>query len=224
MLIGIISDAHGDVHSFLHVIELLKKLNVEKIYHLGDIIGYVPSLKILDVIPTLKIEIEFLLGNHEVALLSSNFDETKDEIYKHSDLALQLDNSDAVFLQSLVQEKHIILGNKKVHMSHGGPGNPIFGYMYPDSPIPETYHEYDFIFCGNTHRAFIKTSRSTVVVNVGSCSFPRDIGARGSYALFDTEKGEVVLHRFDLAPFSTRFHRKVLREIHPSIIDLYNRG
>lgn len=224
MLIGVISDAHGDIYSFAKVIEILRKSQVDRIYHIGDLIGYVPSLKILDEIPKLGGNIEFLLGNHEDAILSRKFDYRNEPVYKHEFLFSQLTEANIAFLKSFAKELVLTCGKNRVHMSHGGPGNPVHGYTYKDSQLPIEFNRYKYVFCGNTHRAFSAISNSTSIVNVGSCAFPRDKGDKGSYALFNSKTGEIHLKRFDLEPLESRFDKDLLDEIHISVKNLYQRG
>ena len=67
MIRAILSDIHGNLAAFQSVLKDLESQNVDKVYCLGDIIGYGPDPR-----ECLGLAMDFpinLLGNHEEAVL-----------------------------------------------------------------------------------------------------------------------------------------------------------
>ena len=69
-MIGILSDAHGNIAAFRSAIALMRQMRVRSFYFLGDAIGYIPFLNVLDDLLAMGNEVKCILGNHEKLLLS----------------------------------------------------------------------------------------------------------------------------------------------------------
>ena len=69
MKIGILADIHGNLRALQSIISVFDHNEVEKIFCLGDMIGYYHnSIEILDLL--VKLNVECILGNHEAYLLN----------------------------------------------------------------------------------------------------------------------------------------------------------
>lgn len=213
MRIGLLSDAHGNLGGFTKGIQILKNANVDDIWYLGDSVGYIPGLEVLDRIIDYKINM--ILGNHEYMLLNG-IPRQKDQIYRLEDTKQSLTSAHIEFLLSLKDHHRMTIDNKELLMIHGSPDNFLFGYVYPDSTLKDFYTESaDVIIMGNTHYPFERIESSKVFVNVGSCGLPRDTSKMGKVAVFDTISGNVDFLEFSLSDFSNDIINK--KVIHPSV-------
>lgn len=221
-MIGILSDAHGNIYAFRQAINCLLGLGVRELVFLGDSVGYIPSTAVLHDIFKFEPQISCTLGNHEKMLLDGSLDLKRDEIYKLSLVKSNLSEE----LLSLIKTwpDHIIatLNDKKILFIHGNPHDFLNGYVYPDTDLSNFETEYDYIFMGHTHRPFIKMSGTTCFVNVGSCGMSRDDGRYGSVAIFDPISGGVEIIRFDITE-ATKSSLEEVGLVHEMVSSLYNR-
>ncbi len=199
MQIGVFSDAHGHLAGFLSAIKLLKAAGAEKLYFLGDSVGYIPSLDVLR-LQRKSSELTCLLGNHEEMLLANISDDcAKDEVYKHSQICRLLTEEDLNYIKSLPRSLSITVNGVKVLFVHGSPSHATSGYVYPDTSLSEFEKlDADVVFMGHTHHYFVKLENGRRFINVGSCGLPRDRDPRGCAVLFDTTTGSARELRFSL--------------------------
>lgn len=218
MKIAFISDVHGNYLALDQVLCCLKaKMQISQIYFLGDAIGYMPDAN--KVISRLKDENIFcLMGNHEAMLLDllPVKDSTK-EVYKLDLTKKTISQENYLFIERLLPSYTLTINNYSVLMIHGNPIDPLNGYLYEDSNFSDfLIDQHQFIFMGHTHRPFILKKGEVTFVNVGSCGLPRDVGHLASFAIFDSENGQVNLYRL---PLNIDLIMKEYKEVHPSIIE-----
>lgn len=176
MLIGIISDIHGNDRALKATIEEMPETDL--ILLAGDIAGRAVDLKrVFDIID--ENEIVYIKGNHEdmAALYFDSFgkDETTGRLIKRI--------SEAPYSMELQ------LDGKKIFMAHGSPWNTKNEYIYPE------YHDfsafetlgYDYIILGHTHIPMMVKSGKVTIINPGSVGEPQANDPRPSFALLDTE-------------------------------------
>ncbi len=199
--LGIISDIHGNFEALEVVLEELKRRGVDKIYCLGDIVGYNPNpCECIEKIKTNNIV--SIKGNHERAVLSIT------PIYHFNPVAREaiiwtmerLSKEDMEFLKNLPDK--IINDFCFVHGSIRDPDHYIFS---GSDAIKEFYALEEigkkFLFFGHTHvqGAFVlkkdellfTNSRfnlndcSYAIINPGSVGQPRDGDWRAAAAILD---------------------------------------
>ena len=202
-MIGILSDAHGNIKSFQKGVELLRQKGAERLLFLGDAIGYIPSLEVLTEITQLSDKIECILGNHESLVLGHNFDDKKEQVYQHKKIHAALSQRPEL-VRTLDKWKthrihHFPIG--KCLFIHGSPKNYTYGYIQPDTDLKEFETDANYVFMGHTHRPFTRQHNNTTYVNVGSCGLPRDQGHLGSCALFNELTGDIQILRFDIREY-----------------------
>jgi putative phosphoesterase len=200
MLIGVFSDAHGHVAGFVSAIKLLKAAGAERLYFLGDAVGYIPNLDVLRLQRKYS-DLTCLLGNHEELLLINSTDNcVKDEVYKHSQLRKLLTEDDIDYIKSLPRSLRYAIDGVQVLFVHGSPSNTTYGYVYPDTSLDDFKNfDADVVFMGHTHHYFVRSEYGRIFINVGSCGLPRDTNPRGCAVLFDTRTGSVTELRFSLS-------------------------
>jgi putative phosphoesterase len=214
--IGLLSDVHGNIIGLKRCLDFFNGANVEKIFFLGDVIGYFPEpVRAMEMLQS--IQAFCLLGNHDAMLIERMaLDEGKDSVYQikktKKKIPRQYLRQITTWLPFLQKE----IDGKRILFVHGNPWDPLNGYIYPDSDLQDfSKLPFDIVFMGHTHRPFIQQLSTVIVVNVGSCGLPRDRGNLASCAIYDTITGkcEVIRILFD----TRRLIEKCRNHIHPSV-------
>jgi len=137
MKVAFISDIHGNYSALEAVFKEIKKLQIEKIYCLGDIVNYYyePD-KCIDLLR--KNDVISIKGNHEKILLETY--KSKIKFNKYSKLYgnsikinhIKLKNKHVEYLRSLNFQKKININGKKILLAHGAPWKNNF-YFYKNT-------------------------------------------------------------------------------------------
>lgn len=221
MLIGLLSDAHGNVEAFNLAVALLRREGAKRLYFLGDAVGYFLGSSVIDVM--MKTEIEPILGNHEAMLLADDVPLESEGIYRLNDTKKALSNIHLAYMRRWPVSREVKVANGTLLMLHGSPKNPTYGYVYPDTGLKTfAVAAGTTVFMGNTHRPFIRDCDGARFVNIGSCGLPRDHGNLGAVCLFDCNNGEATILRFDI---STAIVQAIARcgRPHESVEALFSR-
>lgn len=221
-LIGLVSDAHGNSLAFDRAVALLLVQGAQRLYFLGDAVGYVPSAAVLDSLARLGDRVQCIRGNHEAMLLEGQSDVARERVYQLEALRPSLTPAQLAMIASWPASRTEVIDDQKVLLVHGSPTDPTYGYVYPDTDLAGFAPDADWVFMGNTHHPFIREQAGTRYVNIGSCGMPRDDGRYGSVALLDTKARSARILRFDITAES----RQVLEQfptVHPSVWDVYER-
>jgi putative phosphoesterase len=178
MLIGIISDIHGNDRALKATVEEMPKTDM--ILLAGDIAGRAVDLKrVFDIID--ENEIVYIKGNHEdMAVLyfdSFGRDETTGALIKR--------------IEETAYSMELGLDGKRIFMAHGSPWNPKNEYIYPEYKDFSAFEAlgYDYIVLGHTHIPMIVKSGKVTIINPGSVGEPQASDPRPSFALLDTTSG-----------------------------------
>lgn len=194
MIIGILSDIHGNAFALQKVLEEAKKSNVEKLLLLGDYVGYYYDAA--EVFALLKSwDGYFIKGNHEEILVSYL---ASDEQYRHSikakygagyEACKALDETTLSFIKSLPEKLSIKIDGLNILLTHGSPGS-INEYLYPDTHADKLnsfdVKEYDFVFSGHTHYPMFKIVGNTAFINPGSVGQSRVVGGIANWGILNT--------------------------------------
>jgi predicted phosphodiesterase len=212
-LIAIVSDIHSNLEAFLAVLEDAKARNAEKIYCLGDIVGYGPNPnECLDIAQKFDI---VLMGNHDEAVLF----EPKD-FNLRAEMAVEWTRKEITqgngsredkqrrwtFLKELVE----IHEEGDIMFVHGSPRKPLREYIFPRDvndrrKLADVFSRIKRLcFVGHTHVPGIFTEDMTYVhpselyniymldgrktlLNVGSVGQPRDGNKEACYVTYDED-------------------------------------
>jgi diadenosine tetraphosphatase ApaH/serine/threonine PP2A family protein phosphatase len=155
-----------------------------------------------------------LAGNHEHAMMSGD-PPLKDEVYQLSVVKSALAPADIEYVRSLPSS----VARNETLFVHGSPSDPVNGYLYPDTELDEV--SYRFVFCGHTHRPFIRQAGHTTYVNVGSCGLPRDDGRYGACAILDGFKAEIV--RFSIEQETAASLAECDGAVHDAVLQVFQR-
>jgi predicted phosphodiesterase len=193
VLVGILSDIHGNHRALKAVLTEFAGADVDRIVCLGDIVGYFhQSMDCLNTV--IDSGIDVIMGNHEGILLEIiESPPTHQNIYFLGGLRKNLSQRQKDWLLSLPMKLDIDFDKKRTSFFHGSPWNPLGEYIYPDSVDAERFAalEYDYIIMGHTHYPMMLKCSHVTLINPGSCGLPRDSSWKASAVLLDTETGDV---------------------------------
>lgn len=200
MRIAFISDIHGNYDAFKAVLKDIKKLKVDKVYCLGDIVNYYyEPHKCINIL--IQKKIKSIKGNHENILFETLKNKKKrnyySKIYGHSiNVNIEkLKRKHLIFLKKLKKRITIKIKDIKIILAHGTPWS-LNTYIYPNfkNKIKNSLRKYraDYIFLGHTHIPMnIKINKKTSIINPGSVGQPRNKCNNACWAIFDTENREI---------------------------------
>jgi diadenosine tetraphosphatase ApaH/serine/threonine PP2A family protein phosphatase len=216
MLLGLISDIHGNLAALRRVLADMEQQGAQKVVCLGDVVGYGPFPgECLDLVRRCG---AVLMGNHEEALLygAENFNPRAKRAIDWTREHLRTAGSEDVR-----KNRWNILQNLQLHaqdgpflFTHASPRQPTREYVMPrDITNPAKMQEiFSLIqhvcFVGHTHipGVFLEDLTFTIptqlwggtyfiekgekaLVNIGSVGQPRDGDPRACYVLLDTDPG-----------------------------------
>jgi predicted phosphodiesterase len=197
-MIGILSDAHGNYGAFHTAIFHLSRLGAKKFYFLGDAVGYVPSIEVVEALHFMGSDVKCILGNHEIMMLQGGQTPSRELIYQHQQLREKLSIPQIEFMKSWPTHRRDQINGIAVLFVHGSPADFSNGYVYPNTDLNQFKPNSSFVFMGHSHYPFVRTTNDTTFVNVGSCGLPRDDGRFGAACLFDPKSSTVKIIRFDI--------------------------
>lgn len=200
MLLAFISDIHANLEALEAVMNDIKKRNVDRIYCLGDLVGYGPdpeeTVKKLIDIPTVAGNYDDGVGysrsscgcqynpgrETEVGEISINWtvQNTSEEVKSH--------------LRSLKHRMEFEVEGVNFLLVHGSPLNELFEYVTPeiDQERLKKFIEKttaDVIINGHTHLPMVKCVNGKLIMNAGSVGRPKDGDPRSCYLLVEVKKG-----------------------------------
>jgi predicted phosphodiesterase len=221
-MIGVLSDAHGNVSVFKRMLDTLSALGAESFVFLGDAVGYIPSVGVLESLIELRGQVQCILGNHEEMLLGGDYQPRLESIYRIQATKSLLSAEQASFVATWPRYLERDFPCGRALFVHGSPKDHQNGYVYPDTELADFDVPYEFIFMGHTHRAFVREHNNRRFINVGSCGLPRDDGRYASAVLFDPANGNTRLIRLDLSFFDAANYL-VDKDVHASVAELFLR-
>jgi diadenosine tetraphosphatase ApaH/serine/threonine PP2A family protein phosphatase len=221
MNIAVVSDIHGNLDAFESVLRDIDDIGVDRIYCLGDSIGYGPEpMGVIEVLQ--RREIPSVIGNHELALTHQKYlscfnPSARESLLKTADMM----TADGLQYAAGLPTSMVKAGARLVH------GFP------PDSPLIYLFQvsekqmkkrlqklEEPICFVGHTHDLDIVSFDGTniqwerldqglrrlspdmrYIVNIGSVGQPRDGDNRAKYALWDTAEHSIEIRfvEYDIA-------------------------
>ena len=211
MKAGIISDAHGNLAALqLSLNFLLKCQQVDCIYYLGDAIGYFPDSAAVCSLLDHSCDV-CLMGNHEYMLLHGNTRDELAQVYKHPPKESLPQGWLRKVAECGAKTRRTVCGCK-ILLVHGTPANPLDGRM--DETVGAVADaDADVILMGHSHRPHIARSPDgTLLLNPGSCGYPRDHGELLSVATLSLPEMEARIWRL---PFRLESQKAAL--LHPMV-------
>jgi diadenosine tetraphosphatase ApaH/serine/threonine PP2A family protein phosphatase len=215
MKYAILSDIHGNLEALETVLAHAKENGCEKYICGGDVVGYNANpAECMAVVR--EMDMPCVKGNHDEYVADESMDLTTFNPVAAAAVEWTREQLSEEQLKWLKQLRYLRLIDSFsiVHSTMDGPRN--WGYVQTrmDAAASFTYQTTPVCFHGHTHvpMAFTEgldvshgTFYETVKVehnkryfiNVGSVGQPRDGDPRAAYAIYDTEKAVIELHRLD---------------------------
>lgn len=189
MRLGIVSDIHCNIASLDVALERMG--NVDEVLCAGDAIfqfrfsnAVVGRLK--------EVGAHLVLGNHEEIMLSPQGERVRAQA--------DIDHELLRWLSEQPRRIDTVIGGKRITMFHGS-HRDCGEYVYPQNAVMNEFGTLgaDYVVHGHTHCAMKRQVNGTLVINPGSAGQPRDPGNgfRSSYAILDTQSGEVTFDVYD---------------------------
>jgi predicted phosphodiesterase len=221
VILGLLSDAHGNREAFDQGLSVLRGEGAQAVYFLGDAVGYLPGD---GVVAAIREEgIAPILGNHEAMLLAGQPDPQREPIFRLGETAAAMSATNRAFLQEWPDRLELDAEFGPVLLVHGSPRRPLDDYVYPDTDLePFEVPGARAVFMGQTHRPFVRHRGETVFMNVGSCGLPRDCGHLGSAGLFDDVTGAARIVRFDIREATAAALRRC-GPVAPEVLAVFDR-
>lgn len=189
--IAIISDIHGNLPALEAVLFDIKHRGIEKIYCLGDLVGYYCFFN--EVVERLNQEkIPCIMGNHDFALVKTGGVIDRSKTCTHI-LKWQLERATPKtikFLSGLPSKITIEHCGKSILCAHGGLNDSIDEYLFDlnEAYLIENNFKHDILLTGHTHLiSYKKFYNGKAWINPGSVGQPRDFNNCASYAIIDEE-------------------------------------
>ena len=190
MLLGVISDVHCNVEALDRAVSDLQG-RVDEILLAGDAMyEYRFSNEVVDV--ARRLSMRYVLGNHELVLLSP--------LGERARAAPGVDPDHLAFLSTVPTRLETQVDGKRLCMVHASPWAPYNDYLYASNRLFQRCDELDvdFLVLGHTHVPMVERFGRTLVINPGSLGESREAGHNRlvSYAVVDTSSEEVEIVRF----------------------------
>ena len=188
MKIAVISDIHGNIFALKEVLKEIKKLRINKIFFLGDILGYYYDAdRCIDLL--IKNKVKSLYGNHEKLFLRAI--KNKKLLIKLSkkygvsikNFKLKLKENHLRWLKNLPKTIKFEYNNHRILFCHGSPWS-VYEYLYQENIKKKLKKinkiNYNLLFVGNTHIQNKSKLKNVDIINPGSVGQPRKKGSGDS--------------------------------------------
>lgn len=246
MKVAIISDLHSNVEATQKAEEVIDTLGIDRIYCLGDIVGYGPNPK--EIIHWVKDKVfRCIMGNHDEAVLNEPqyFNRipyeavmwTKTQLSLHCEEELAfLSNLEPIISEHGMVFTHGLLENNMRYVDNTEDLMDIFNMMKDDELICFGGHSHFPTFWTLTETGLncvdVEPLKPYVIpedvikiwVNVGSIGQPRDGDPRLSFVTFDTETRELVHHRHEYDVKGTMNKIRKVPELDNFLADRLEKG
>lgn len=181
MLLGVVSDIHGNAEALLVALAALEGA-VDELLVAGD--AFSDHRFSNEVVNSIRRSGAcYVLGNHELSLLSP--------AGRNARQSARVDQRELDFVAEQQTQIRTRFGQKTLLMIHGSPWEPYGDYLSPQNPRFNRCDELgvDFVVTGHTHLAFSKRFGRTLVINPGSLGRSDDPERRNTvtYAVVDTD-------------------------------------
>jgi len=183
--LAFIADIHGNHLALRAVLDDIKRQAVDKVFCLGDLVGYAPfPNEVIEIIR--KERIPTVMGNYDDGVgfdrLACGCDFPNEEARRAGEQSLawtkaHTSEDNKAFLRGLPKEIWIEIGDKKIQMVHGSP-RALNEYLYENAPealLREIFNctQADVLVVGHTHKPFHRLFEGHHLINASSVGRPK---------------------------------------------------
>lgn len=194
MRIGLISDIHANLPALQAVLSELGQIDV--LLCAGDVVGYYADVnEVCDKLRECGASV--IRGNHDAYVLGLlQPDLERVEAYRTAWTKRILTAENRQWLASLPVELVLRSHGCTVRVRHASPWDEE-SYLYKDSPRLRdiALARDEVLVLGHTHHPMRLVCGKGLVINPGSVGQPRDWSPRASFAILNTESGNVEFRR-----------------------------
>jgi predicted phosphodiesterase len=193
MVLGLISDIHGNYPALISVLEKLDNLGVKDVVCLGDTAGYYPMVN--ECISELRRRgIRSVMGNHDWYLAGGKCIRSRVVTTCIEYQKTIITDENLRWLQSLPLELKI----DNLRIVHGGWSDPIDEYL---DPKPDYFQNLEGLFfaSGHSHVPQIFIDGNKTWCNPGSVGQPRDNNPDAAFGIFDGLNFQIYRTKYDVA-------------------------
>jgi putative phosphoesterase len=202
MRIAVFSDIHSNQHALDKVLEDIEKQKPDKVFCLGDLVGYGPRPnQVIEIIR--ESQIPTIMGNYDEGVgfekgdcgCAYVTDEEKLNGQKSVEWTTdQVTPQNKEYLRNLYDKIKFEVDGYEILLVHGSPRR-INEYLYEDRPESSLTRmlesiDVDLLVCGHTHKPYHRIVESIRIINDGSVGKPKDGDPRACYAVI--EIGETI--------------------------------
>lgn len=195
MRIAVISDIHSNLPALQRSLEIIDKLSVDRIYCLGDTVGYGPAPN--ECVALVRERCSAVVkGNHDCGVIG---EVPIDHFNTYGQSAIRwtrkhITKKNAEYLSALP----LLCVDDDITLAHASPLNPAdwrYIFSWPDAERSFAAFSTRLCFIGHTHIPVIVGEDGSVnmyrdgrrfLINVGSIGQARDGNARATFGLLDT--------------------------------------
>ncbi|MHA1448959.1 MAG: metallophosphoesterase family protein [Candidatus Hodarchaeales archaeon] len=216
--LALIGDIHGNLPAFIEVLKDIERNNVDKIYCMGDIVGYGPwPNKCVDLVKSVcevNGELNCCMGNHDYYAVHGEIpDWFKPAARKAIEWTVRnISKESREFLSRLPSYFETDYYGYKFYMVHGSPANPLKAYIFKGSDELSAARLFmqenglQYLIVGHTHFPLKETTFDIVprwIINPGSVGQPRDDNNQASYCLLELKsqlemRVEIIRIKYDI--------------------------
>lgn len=206
MRIGLISDIHANLAALEAVLNALGRLNPDRLYCLGDLVGYGPFPN--ECVELVRDHCDVAVrGNHDSGVIGEtplrHFNEHGAKAVEWTRSQLAPENLQYLNTLPMTHEE------KLMTLVHSSPLKPEkWTYILDWKAAKKCFRAFDTPLCfiGHTHVPAIISEDSPIdelrkgtryLVNVGSVGQPRDGNPRAAFCFLDTDQWTCEIHRVE---------------------------
>ena len=198
MKIAVIADIHSNQEALEAVLKEIENEKADKIYCLGDIVGYGPSPnECIDLVKGVTDKV--VVGNHDSAVINQTdmmlFNSYARESTEWTRRMISDENYEYLLNLPLKISEHDML------FVHSTPLIPEdWNYILTQHSAEKHFNYFteSVCFIGHSHRPeMFRSVDNRLIVNVGSVGQPRDGNPKASFVIWNTEESEYELKRVE---------------------------
>lgn len=214
MKLLILSDIHGNRTALQAVLAYIGDVyQIDGCALLGDLIDYgMYSNEVVEIVKNMfYLPVCNILGNHEQAVLTQNYDRFSSERGRRCAQYTRsiLNGMTWEYIRNTMADSgrvEFMLGEKKCLAVHGSLADIYWKSITPGQDLSD-YRVYDYVFSGHSHlphfiEAFYETNdpkkrnkKKTVFINPGSVGQPRNLNPMAQCAILDTVTEKVMFEK-----------------------------
>lgn len=201
MQFAVITDIHANIYALKATLEDIKKKGIDKVYCLGDLVGYAPfPNEVIDLIKEEKIVT--IQGNYdesvgeELFACGCDYKDEKTMAMGTKSLYWSQENTTAenkTWLKNLPKQLELEIEGKKIVLVHGSTRRNN-EYLYENSEeLKEIAKTADFnvLICGHTHKPFHEVVEGVHFINAGSVGKPKHGNPQATYVIVEINQEDI---------------------------------